>query len=39
MREFLEMPEGVKIFTGDELNSLEKTFDFPKKVNGIWRPF
>jgi hypothetical protein len=39
MREFLDMPEGIKLFSGDELKNLEKTFDFPKKVNGIWGPF
>ena len=39
MREFVDMPEATKIYSGDRLKELEKTFDFPKKVNGIWRPF
>lgn len=39
MREFVDIPEATKIYSGDRLKELEKTFDFLKKVNGIWRPF
>lgn len=39
MREFVDIPEATKIYSGDRLKELEKTFDFPRKVNGIWRPF
>jgi hypothetical protein len=39
MYEFKEMPEATKIYSGDQLKALEKTFDFPKKVRGVWLPF
>ena len=39
MHEFKDMPEAIKLYSGDKLKELEETFDFPRKVRGIWRPF
>ncbi|HJT20109.1 MAG TPA: DUF3800 domain-containing protein [Nitrospira sp.] len=37
MRQFTDMPEAVKIFSGSDLKNLEKHFEYPKKVRGVWR--